>query len=472
MRVLPAILCSAWILGIGIGSFSVSPAAYVSVAALLAVIFFFRPLPIQAIIASIFVLGMGILYGGSYVDAPMKSCEVALPMQGSLIENRGMYATHTLSVFKSEEGCSLLVYAPRTPVLIKGATARLEGKAELVADVFKGLPGYVKFLHEEGISHVVDTPTITLISQGTSRISRARIGAMQRLGQVFAEPDAGILTAMMIGDRGMIPRDVTQAFQQSGITHILSISGFHVSLLAGVLALVVWRLPIPRWLYFSIVFAVLWSYIIAIGLQSAAVRAGIFWTLFMLAYRARALVGLPTVLLITLSLILTVDPTLARSIGFQLSIAAVTGIGVAVIFLRRMSLSSTIRPLAVSLTASLGATIATLPLTAYYFGNLSFIGILVNILVIPLVAMGMYTALGALVLYAISKPLGLLLSYMVHLCIQAVLYIAYGASRIPYGSFQEVIFPAWGVGVYYALCIALVIYLMRVFRISLREVWV
>lgn len=472
MRAAIALIWAFWIIGVTAGGLYgdwALPILFSLVAALIGVWFRFS---IPVWMASIGVCLLGASLGISYAKPVAMHCEPGAQTVATLTEIRGMYATHTLSVFMRDDGCSLLVYAPRTPVLIEGARVRIEGEMQSVDEAFAGLPGYRKFLHDEGITLTVRMPVLTLEQQGISRFSQMRLAVMGLFGKVFAEPDAGILVAMMVGDRGMIPRDITTSFQQSGITHILSISGFHVSLIAGVLMLVLLRLPFPSWLQYCVVLTVLWMYIIAIGLQGAAVRAGVFWTLLMVAYRAHALMGLSTVIILTVACLFAVDPLLARSIGFQLSVMAVAGIGIAAVMSRRLHVSPTLRPFVASLIVSLGATVTTLPLTAYYFGSFSLIGIVVNIIAIPLVALMMYCALVALALYVIFQPVGLAVSYVVHVCMTALIGISRNASAIPYGSFQELSFPLWAVSVYYVVLTCAVIVYMRWYRISLREIWV
>ncbi len=427
---------------------------------------------IQYIVAAAMVLLLGIVLGHSRADIPAPICNPAAPFEATLTEVRGMYATHTLSVFKKDDGCSLLVYAPRGLVLIERARVKIDGKVERVADAFKSLPGYATFLQEDGIALVIRNPHVSVVTQGTSLISRTRLSVMNAFESVFGEPDAGVLIAMMIGDRGMIPREITDSFQKSGITHILSISGFHVSLLAGVLAILLLRLPVPLWAYYGFVGGILWVYIIAIGAPPAAIRAGMFWSFVIIAYRMHALLGLPTIILLTICALLSFDPSLVRSIGFQLSIAAVIGLGVGVFFFRRLHISSPLRPLALSIAVSLGATAATLPLTAYYFGSISLIGILVNIVVIPLVALLMYAALGALAISLVWEPLGMALSFIVHILMQVLLAVASAGASVPYGSFQDLLFPLWAVGAYYACCIVLFCIALWLFRIRFREIWV
>ena len=197
-----------------------------------------------------------------------------------------------------------------------------------------------------------------------------------------------------------------------------------------------------------------------------------FWTLVIVAYRMRALVGLPTVILLTLCFVVTANPGLIRSIGFQLSVAAVIGIGIGVFFYRQIHVSSWLRPIAASLAVSLGATCATLPLTAYYFGTVSLIGILVNIIIVPLVAVLTYVALAALALYMLFEPLGLLCSFITHILMKIVLAVADVAASIPYGSFQHVVFPLWAVATYYGFFVISIVVGMRVFHMRFREIWV
>lgn len=472
MRGIVAILCIGWIVGIALGVFSLAPTIIALCVGFCVLCLYKSSYSIQVLIVVAAVASLGAVYGRATSDAPRPHCDVKAPVHVTLTQVRGVYATYTLSVFKRDDGCSILVYAPRYPVLIEGANVSIGGKVEYVADAFLGLPGYSKFLQEDGIDLVIRNPQLTLEVQGTSIFSNTRLHAMGVFGKLFGEPDASILVAMMIGDRGMIPRPITDSFQKSGVIHILSISGFHVSLLAGVLALILWRLPVPSWLHYCIVGGILWTYIIAIGAPPAALRAGLFWTLIIIAYRVRALVGLSTIIILTLCVVLTHNPLLASSISFQLSVASVAGIGVGVLFLRRIRIPSRFRSISIGLAVSLGATCATLPLTAYYFGNISIIGIVVNIIVVPLVAILMYVALCTLLFYAIFQPLGIAVSLVLHVLMKALLFVTAAGASVPYGSFQHLVFPLWAVGAYYAVFIAALFFAMRKLRIHPRELWI
>lgn len=468
MRAVVAIFCVLWIVGIALGIFSVLP-GLLGVLGVLCILLLHKR---QVFCAAVAVLVLGYLYGYAHASIVVRNCPPEMPSSATLTEIRGMYPTYTLSVFTRDDECSILVYAPRGLVLFEGARVTIEGKAENVDDAFHALPGYIKFLHEDGIALVVRNPHITLHTQGTSRVSQMRMSAMQVFERLFPEPDASVFIAMMIGDRGMIPRDITSSFQKSGIIHILSISGFHVSLIASMLLLVFWRLPFRPWLTSLCVGTVLWAYIGAIGAPPAAIRAGMFWTLIIIAYRSRALIALPTIILLTLAALLTYDVTLVRSIGFQLSIAAVLGIGAGVFLFRSIYVSRYLRPLAASLAVSLGATLATLPLTAYYFGTISIIGIIVNIIIVPLVALMMYVALAAVFFTMIIEPLGLAISFGTHVLMRIVLETAHIAAIVPYGSFEDIVFPSWAVGLYYLCFFIAFLVAIRTLRIRFREIWV
>lgn len=468
MRAVVAIFCVLWIVGIALGIFSVL-LGLVGVLGVLCVLLLHKR---QVFCAAIAVLVLGYIYGYAHASSAIRTCTPAMPSSATLTEIRGMYPTYTLSVFTRDDTCSILVYAPRGLVLFEGARVTIEGKAERSEDAFGALPGYVKFLYEDGIALVVRNPHITVHTQGISRVSQMRKDAMHVFERLFPEPDASVFIAMMIGDRGMIPRDITSSFQKSGIIHILSISGFHVSLIASVLLLVFWRLPFRSWLISLCIGVVLWAYIGAIGAPPAAIRAGMFWTLIMIAYRSRALIALPTTILLTLAALLTYDATLVRSIGFQLSIAAVSGIGVGIFLFRRIYVSRYLRPVVASFAVSLGASLATFPLTAYYFGNISIVGIIVNIIIVPLVALMMYLALVAVFVSMIIEPLGLALSFSTHILMRIVIETAHSAAIVPYGSFENIIFPAWAVGLYYVCFFIAFFVAMRILRIRFREIWI
>ncbi len=244
----------------------------------------------------------------------------------------------------------------------------------------------------------------------------------------------GLLLAWFLGDRSGLTESLTAAFRSSGLAHLLAISGLHVGLV-GLLAYGVLKALLKRssrvLLRFTVqkvaVFGCLplvAAYVVVVGSPMTAVRAAVMFALFagsLLVDRARCVWNsLATAGL----LILLWDPAALFSPSFVLSFAAVAGLLASASAEKPTAagrpsgdagtaeqLRRGIRARALRLfSATLAATIATAPLTAFYFNRVTPLAVLANLLVVPVVGWlvipcGLVTSLTALVWSPAAIPL-------------------------------------------------------------------
>ncbi len=148
--------------------------------------------------------------------------------------------------------------------------------------------------------------------------------------------DGAVLKAVLLGDRSALDSETIENFRQSGLYHLLVISGLHVGLLALLLALVLRRLPLGETARAALLVALLFGYLSLVELRAPTLRATLMISLYLLArffYRRHALLN--AVGLAALLLLLARPPWLFES-GFQLSFAAALLIaGLAVPILER-----------------------------------------------------------------------------------------------------------------------------------------
>lgn len=472
MRHTIALLFISWIIGIVCGALF-APTFFI-LALVLAVNIWALIVPQkpQLIVAISLLLLGGYLYGNQKTDVVGMECVASDTSAATLEETSALTPLGARYVFVRDDGCKLLVYASRFPVLVRGTKAEIHGKQVPPLEEFDSLPEYAHFLMDNEISFVVRNAEVVVTKKGNASIDTFRISVASRISELFREPDASLITAMIAGDQGMIPQSVKDVYRKSGITHILSISGLHVSVIAVVLTLSVSMLRLSPSLRSSLILALLWVYIFAVGSPASAVRAGVFWTLYVLAYHMKMLMGLLTVVVLTVAMLITRSPELVRSIGFELSIVAVCGIGIALFFLRTIRFAPGVKSIVTLFGVSLGATLTTAPLTLYYFGNLSLVGLMTNLLVVPLLPFVTYLVLIALFLQPLITPVALICSFVVHLLMKWILFIATLCASIPYGNFEEITFPLWGVAVYYFVLVIGIVVLMKYLKISWREWWI
>ena len=249
-------------------------------------------------------------------------------------------------------------------------------------------------------------------------LQRLRIRALQWRGRLLEryrsmegdDEAQAVLAAMVLGDKSALTRDLRQTYSSSGASHVLALSGLHLSIIYLLLS----RLTLGRrrwWLTQVLVVLAIWAYALLTGLSVSVVRAATMLTvyaLFSLGGRRRSSLG---VLSFTALVMLLVSPASLFDVGFQLSFMAMLAILLFDPFFKGLISTRWLmehRPVkwvydlaAVSFSAQLG----TAPLVAYYFGQLPVWFLLTNLVVIPLATVILHGAVLVLVVPALGGAL-------------------------------------------------------------------
>lgn len=191
---------------------------------------------------------------------------------------------------------------------------------------------------------------------------------------------APLVEALVLGRRDDLDPKWRRVFADAGIAHLLAISGLHVGIIAG-WALLLARLILPAPQASLLTATVVWGYVALLGFPAPAVRSAAFISLYALARIRQRHPPPDAILAATVVVVLALDPLAASEVGAWLSVAATWGTGFA---LRRLPPAARKQPVASLLAASLGATIATAPITAFAFGTVAPVGLLTNLIAVPL----------------------------------------------------------------------------------------
>lgn len=272
--------------------------------------------------------------------------------------------------------------------------------------------------------------------------------AHETLLRLYPDPEAALLAGILLGIDTGLPADLDQAFRDTGTAHIIAISGFNISIIAGVL--------ISLFSYFlgkkqAAIAAILGItiYTLLVGADAAVVRAAIMGTLALLVRQANRKTGDPrpalNTLALTAALMVFANPLLPWDAGFQLSFAATLGLvlfadkfnAAFAHFLSRYLRISTVEKIAplvgdlVLLTFAAQAT--TLPLILYHFQRFSLTAFLANPLILPVQPLVMI--LGGLTVLAgmIFLPLGQLLAPFAWVFVTYTIRMVELLAKIPNG---------------------------------------
>src|SRR5438094_1048098 len=238
---------------------------------------------------------------------------------------------------------------------------------------------------------------------------------------------APIVDALVFAPNAALDPEVRERYARSGLAHILSISGLHVGFLAVWLGLILRKVglsPRHRAVASSVV---LLGYLWLLGFPAPAMRATAMLVVDDVA-RLRQRVAAPRgVIALSTLAVLLVDPLALHSIGAWLSVSAIA----AVIWAGRATRRShwSVRALA----PAAAATLLTAPITAYAFGTVAPIGVLANLIAIPLGAIVVPGLVVTLALSWVLPGLAALLAAGTGLGLALLDLTAQGAAAVPGG---------------------------------------
>jgi competence protein ComEC len=292
---------------------------------------------------------------------------------------------------------TVLVRAPHYPQYDYGDELAIEGLLETppVLEDFS----YREYLARQGIYSILRRSQITLVDRGQgSAVRRALFAFKEQAQKVIAlilhEPQAALLTGILLGVETGIPADLTKAFSTTGTAHIIAISGFNISIIAGLFSGLSTRLLGKR-RAMPVALAGIIVYAILVGASASVVRAAIMGCLYVIAIHYGRQTDALTSLIAAAVLMTLLNPQTLWDVGFQLSFAATLGLILYTPVLQNLFerlLSRALSPgtakraiqiLNEALIVSLAAQITTLPIIVYNFRQLSLVTLLSNFLVLP-----------------------------------------------------------------------------------------
>lgn len=326
----------------------------------------------------------------------------------------------------------LLLYVSEGDVAVTRGD-RIRFISKITAPRRLGLPGefdYARFLALQGISatgRVASARDIVLIRAAavdsilrTSDLIARNLGDSIRIS-VTDERVSSVLTALLLGDQRRIPRDLADAYTNAGVNHILSISGFHIGIIAAFISvLTMWLLtrfeyPALQWNVkrVAIVIAVpaMVLYLLLTGNAPATARSVIMLSVFALALFAERERDSINTLLFAAFVLVALNPPTLFDVSFQLSFLALWGILIAVPLILKCTDGVTAPWLRIFIqffATSIAASLVTILPVLFIFKVASLNGILTNFLIVPLLGYGAvlsgFIALPLIVLFPAFAP--------------------------------------------------------------------
>lgn len=270
----------------------------------------------------------------------------------------------------------------------------------------------------------------------------------EHIGELFSDETAGLALALTTGDKSGLTGSFYTALKRCGLAHVVAVSGMHMSMVVMLAAMLVRRRRRKMMAIVSIPLVLV--FMALTGFAPSVVRAGVMQILLLLGPALSREGDTVTSLSFALLLLLLQNPYAAMSVGLQLSFLSVAGILTITGWLNekffhrfplkkgktkpRRLYNSAVRFLVGCVTMSIGAIAFTTPLTVYYFGTVSLVSPLANLLTLwavtvlfllclPAAALGGVLPIVGKALAALAEPV----SWLFH-------RIVYGLSSLPFAS--------------------------------------
>ncbi len=269
-------------------------------------------------------------------------------------------------------------------------------------------------------------------SAGVVQRAAGRIRAgLRRAVEVLPAGPAALLPGLVVGDTARLPPDVVDDFRVTGLTHLVAVSGANLAIVVGTVVGLTRRLGAGRRLAGAVAALAVPAFVVVARPSPSVLRAAVMGCVVLAgAHAGRRSSALPALSAATICLVL-VDPLLARSAGFALSVLATAGIVVLAVPLRERLPARLPRWLAEALAVPLAAQIACAPLIVAVFGRLSLVAIPANALVAPAVAPATIAGAAAAVVAPVLLPVAHVLAYVAEPPTAWLLLVAHAGAGIP-----------------------------------------
>lgn len=273
-------------------------------------------------------------------------------------------------------------------------------KAEL-----RGEFDQMNYLQSKNIQFLImvkETAIIQSVNNGIhSSIRFIREWINIAMSRVFPKVSLPLVKGIVLGETSDISSDLRNAFALMGTAHILSVSGFHAGIISLIILFLLSWIP-SIFIRNTLLILSLIVFLEIVHWDPPAIRAcmmtSLGYTIFSLQRKAHGI----HVLLTVGGFMISLDPTLLSSIGFQMSMAGMFGLIFLPQYLQAFHQRIFPKSIAHLLSTSMSAMLILLPLTAWYFEMISFISPIANLIFIPMFTIALCWTIIAVISFSFS----------------------------------------------------------------------
>lgn len=253
---------------------------------------------------------------------------------------------------------------------------------------------YKKYLFRKGIYSILEVNEYICSNKGNLLSLRSSIE--KKVNKSLPEPESSLLVGILFGSERVFTKDFNNALQVSGLSHIVSASGYNVALLASFVDRVFGKTQ-GRGIYILKI-SLIWFFAFFSGFSSSIVRASTMSTIYFFALLLGRDVSKGILILFCITVLIVLNPFVIHDIGFLLSSSSTVGL---IFFPKCFKCKS--RWIEQSFLPTFTCALFTLPVVIYFFGKISVVSIASNILAAPVIQSTIYWGIFATVFNLFSN---------------------------------------------------------------------
>lgn len=296
--------------------------------------------------------------------------------------------------------------------------------------------GLASLIEGVGYSAYIDLSSITITDNSATIKDKIRNETFDILSSRLSDDNADIMYSIIFGESGSIDKHIKSQFSYAGISHMLAVSGLHVSFLFSLIYFILKRCKINTKFSLVLMFCILLFYSYLCSFSPSVCRASIMTMVTLICSTFKFEYDGISSLSIAGIIILLASPLMFFSVSFRLSFLCVFAIITLAPFLTKLFKKCKLpKAFAETLAISISISVVTLPIMINTFEEVSLLGVITNIFVIPLFSV-LYTLTLLIVLFSfILRPLSVFL-YVPNLFLHLIRVIADYICKIPFAVFK------------------------------------
>jgi competence protein ComEC len=437
---------------------------------------FYRSVFATLVAFFIFSFVFGALLSGSEIEKANDLIYLGKTFEGNSIVIKTSQSTFGQNIItnisaplamKTDAKFLVLMQVPQYPEYKYGDLLQITCKLKAIENRDESFD-YRMYMAKEGVLYQCDKVVAKKIGENSgnwmySKIISARTIFEGKINKVIPAPHSALAIGLLLGGSGGLSKEIQNDFSRTGMTHIVAVSGYNVTIIAEYLILTgifigLWR---KQAIWFAIVGIIM--FVVMSGLPASAVRAGVMSGILLWAMKNGRLANSENAIIFAASIMLMINPLLLRwDVGFQLSFLATLGIVVSSSFWEKSFVKKN-KALGISeaITLSLSAQIFVLPIIAYNFQIFSLISLLANVFILPVIPISMLLVFLVCIFGFVFVPLSIIFAWIVFLLLFYEIGLIHILAEFPWASIGVEKIDEWWIVLYYCILALGIYYLKR-----------